>query len=253
MSRPLLALIATALVVVAGCGGGEAPSNPLAALDLAVDRTKDVESMRQTISMKADFGGQRLSLEGEATGTADAENGAMTMTMDVAGESLEFEGLIVDDAIYMRSDDIPLPKGKEWMRTQDVPASSLDPAEFVQHLRESQGAENLGTKEIRGEHTTHFGGPVDINRLFEASYGEDMAEQLRQLPNIEQFKMAIDVWVLEDGLPARVTMKLTAPESVEGSMTMSSDFLQYDVPVDVEAPPASKVIDESKVPGMSSA
>lgn len=252
MTRSLLALIAI-VFVAAGCGGGEAPSNPLAALDLAVDRTKDVDSMRQTISMKADFAGEKMSLEGEGTGTADAKNGEMSMSMDIAGESFEFDALIVDDAIYMKSDAIPLPKGKEWIETADVPASSLDPAEFVQHLRESQGVKNVGSEEIRGDRTTHFAGPVNIDKLFEASYGEDMAEQLEQMPQIEQFKMTIDVWVLEDGLPARVTMKLTAPEHVEGSMTMSSDFLEYDVPVDVEAPPASKVIDESKVPGMSAA
>jgi hypothetical protein len=154
--------------------------------------------------------------------------------------------------MYMRSPDMPLPRGKEWVKAPDMPVSSLDPAEMVEHLREAQGVENVGTEEIRGKPTTHFHGLVDLEKLVGASYGNDVLEQFKRIPNVHEYNMTIDVWVLEDGLPSRVAMKITAPEHVSGDMSITSDFLEYDVPVDVEAPPAGKVIEESELAEQSS-
>jgi hypothetical protein len=222
MTRLLLVPIALLALIAGGCGDAR---DPLASLDLAAKRSGEVDSIRQSITMKTDFEGEQMSLEGEGAFTADSLDGEMTATMVAAGEELEFEVISVGGTMYMRSDDLPLPGGKEWMKTEDTPVSSLEPDEFVRHLRESQNVENVGDEEIRGEPTTHFRGPIDLEKLFEASFGSDMAEQFKQIPNVRQYAMTIDVWVREDGLPARVGMKLTAPENVDGEMTMTADFL----------------------------
>jgi LppX/LprAFG-like lipoprotein len=249
MPRSLLLISLVLVALVAGCGGdggGGAP-NPLALLDLAVDRTKDVDSVRQSATMESDLGGQKMAIEIEGSATALGEDGEMTMTMETGGDEFEADVILVDGVFYMKSKAIPLPAGKEWLKSEDVPASSLDPGELVQHLREAQGVKRVGSEEIRGEPTTHFRGPIDIEKLVDASFGGRMAEQFKQIPNVREFSMTIDVWVLEDGLPARTAVKLTAPQHIGGSMSMTAEFLEYDVPIDVEAPPDRTVIDESEL------
>jgi hypothetical protein len=249
MTRSLLVVVALLALVAGGCGDAR---DPFAALDLAAKRSGEVDSIRQSITMETDLGGERMSLEGEGAFTADSLDGEMTATTVAGGEELEFELISVGGTMYMRSEALPLPKGKEWIKTADMPVSSMEPDELVNHLRESQGVTNVGTEEIRGEPTTHFRGPVDFEKLVEAAFGDDMAEQLKQLPDAEAYGIAVDVWVREDGLPARIGMKITAPENVGGAMTMTVDFLDYDVPIEVEAPPADKVIEESELAGKSS-
>jgi hypothetical protein len=244
MTRSLLALpVRVAALVAAGCGESEEAAvedNPLAALDAAAKRTDDVESLRQTISMESDLDGEKLTMEGEGSFTADAEDGVMTASMVADGDAIDFELVSVDGTIYMKSDDLPLPEGKEWFKTPDAPTSTMQPAEFVQFLRESEGVENVGTEEIRGELTTHFRGPLDLMKLAEAS-DNDVLEQLKQTPEAKDFDIFVDVWVMENDLPARIAMNISAPKQTTGEMTMSTDILEYDVPVDAEAPPKDKV------------
>ena len=246
MTRSLLAIpVLVVALVAAGCGEAEEAAvpdkNPLAALDLAAKRTSDVESMRQAFTMEADLGGEEMSLEGEGSFTADGRNGVMTASMLSEGERVKFRAIAADGLVFIKSDDFPLPVGKEWLKTEDPPTSTMKPDEFVRHLRESQGAKNVGTEEVRGEQTTHFRGPLDLEKLVKASGENEVIERLRQTPDAKSYDIVIDVWVLEDGLPARIGMKVTAPEKVSGAMTMTADILKYDVPVDAEAPPAGKV------------
>ena len=244
MTRSLLVLpFLVAALVAAGCGEAEEAAvddNPLAALDAAAKRTGEVESMRQTITMDSDLGGEVLTMKAEGSFTADSQDGTMTATMETGGETIEFEAVAVDGTMYLKGDDFPIPEGKEWFKTPDPPTSTMKPAEFVRFLRESEGVENVGTEEIRGETTTHFRGPLDLERLAEASDTE-VLERLKQSPEAKAFDIVVDVWVMENDLPARIAMKLTAPEKVSGEMTMTADILEYDVPVNAEAPPADKV------------
>jgi hypothetical protein len=217
--------------------------NSLAALDAAAKRTTEVETLRQKITMDADFEGEEVSMEAEGSFTADSQDGVMTASMVTDGEKLEFEAIAVDGTMYMKSDALPLPEGKEWFKTPDTPTSTMEPAEFVRFLRESEGVENVGSEDIRGEPTTHFQGPLDLEKLAEASDAE-ILDAIKASPEAKEFDILVDVWVLENGLPARIGMKVTAPEQVGGDMTMTSDILEYDVPVDAEAPPQDKVAED---------
>jgi LppX_LprAFG lipoprotein len=245
MSRHLLAAFTVLALIAGGCGGEEAAeSNPLAALDVAAKKTTEVESMRQAITMDVDFEGETLSMDAEGSFTADSQNGTMQATMVTGGDQLEFEAIAVDGTMYLKSDDFPLPAGKEWLKTPDPPTSTMEPAEFVRFLRASEGVENAGEEEIRGEPTTHFRGPLDLEKLAEAS-DTAVLERLKASPEAKNLDIVVDVWVLENGLPARMAMKLTAPEQSSGQMTMTADILEYDVPVDAEPPPANKVAEQA--------
>jgi hypothetical protein len=250
MTRALLAiLVLLAALVAGGCGEAEEAAvddNPLAALDAATKRTTEVESLRQTISMDADFEGEQVSMEAKGSFSADSQNGVMSASMESGGEKFAFDAIVVDGTMYMKSDAFPLPEGKEWFKTPDEPTSTMKPEEFVRFLRDSEGVENVGTEDIRGERTTHFRGPLDIEELAAASDNQ-MLDQLKSTPEAKEFDIVVDVWVMDDGLPARLAMKLTASESVSGAMTMTTDILEYDVPVKAEAPPAEKVAENLDV------
>jgi hypothetical protein len=244
MNRSLLALAAVVALVAAGCGEAEQEAavddNPLAALNTAATKTAEVDSMRQTLTMDAAFGGEELSMEGEGSFTADSQDGTMTATIVEGGEEIEFEAISVDGTLYIKGDAFPLPAGKEWLKAPDAPTSTMEPAAFVRFLQESEGVENVGTEEIRGEQTTHFRGPLDLERLAQAS-DSPVLDRLKSSPDAKDFDIVVDVWVMDDDLPARIAMKLTTTGDNAGEMTMATDILEYDVPIDVEAPPAGKV------------
>ena len=237
MNRLLLVL---ACVLVVGCGSDEAADDPLAALDAAAKKTKAAESNRQEFTMESDLGGQEFSATGEGTVSADNDRGHMTFEMQSADVSGKFEAITSDGAMYIKSDTLPLPKGKEWLKTEDPPTSTLSPSEFVQFLVDSGKVENEGTEEIRGEETVHFSGPLDLDQLAQAS-GSEIADALRRAPEeAKKMRMQVDVWVGPNGLPARMALDMSSSEA-EGSLKMTGDILEYNVEVEAEPPPASKV------------
>ena len=135
MTRLLLALICIFALVAGGCGsdeGGE--DDPLAALDAAAKKTKAAESNRQRFKMEAEGGGEELSFTGEATMSADFTRGHMTFEAEGGDLNGSFEAITIDGVIYMKGDQLPIPEGKEWIKAQDPPTSTMSPSEFVQFL-----------------------------------------------------------------------------------------------------------------------
>jgi LppX_LprAFG lipoprotein len=245
MRRSLLALPVALALIAGGCGEESVDDNPLAALDTAARKTKAAESFEQQFMMESDLEGAVMSMEGEGTFSADSTRGVMTADMEIEGDKLAFDAIVDEGVMYLKSDDIPLPDGKEWFKTSDPPANTLSPSEFVSFLRGSEGVENVGTEEIRGEQTTHFRGPLDWERLAQETDSE-LIRSLENTPQIKQMRFIVDVWVASTGLPSRLAMDVTAPEQADGSMTVTAEMLEYNVDVDVEAPPASEV---AELPG----
>lgn len=229
-------------LLVAGCGGDE---GGLALLDTAAQKTGEAESYRQEITMNSDLEGQVITMDAEGVFSADQKTGEMSATMKQGGEELEFDAIMVDGLMYLKGDDFGLPPGKEWLKTPDPPTSTMAPSEFVEFLRGSEGIEEVGTEEIRGKQTTHFRGPIDLEKLAEES-GPDIVQELRKSPEAKDMKFIADVWVDEEGLPARLNMEISHPDA-SGSLKMSSELLEYDVPLDVEAPPAEDVADPGEL------
>jgi hypothetical protein len=246
MNRFLLAVPVALALIAGGCGEEEAvDDNPLAALDAAARKTTAAESFKQRFTMESDIEGAVMSADGEGTFSSDSTRGVMAATMEIEGEELTFEGITVDGVMYLKSDDIPLPDGKTWLKTEDPPTSTLSPSEFVIFLRDSEGVENVGTEEIRGEETTHFRGPLDLGRLARES-GQAVIKRLAASPEAEQLRLTVDVWVASTGLPSRLVLEITAPGRAEGSLKITADMLDYNVEVDASPPPAREV---AKAPG----
>ena len=243
MTRLALLVVCTLALIAGGCGGGDdgggGEDDPLAALDTAARKTKAAESNRQQFKMEAEGGGENVSMTGEATMTADGARGRMSFEGDLGDVDGSFEAIKVGDVLYMKGESLPVPAGKKWIKAIDPPTSTMSPSEFVQFLHDSGKVENEGTEEIRGQQTTHFSGPLDIREVAEAE-GSDLVRRLNQQPDVENMEITVDVWVGENGLPARIVAEIT-PKQGEGRLTMTSDILEYNVEVDAEAPPPSTV------------
>ncbi len=236
--------LAVLAFLLAGCGGDE---GGLALLDTAAQKTDEAESYKQELTMESDLEGQSMTMDAEGVFSADQQTGEMTATMEQGGEKLAFDALIVDGTMYLSGDDFGLPGGKKWLKTPDAPTSTMSPSEFVKFLQESGDVQEVGQEEIRGEDTTHFRGPVDIKELAEES-GPEIMQELRKSPEVDKLNFMVDVWVNPDGLPARLSLDITA-DGVKGAMNMTSELLEYDVPVDVEAPPSGEVAEPGDLGG----
>lgn len=239
-------LVGILAMMFVGCGGsdGSGGSGALALLDTAVTKLGDSESFRQAFTMESDLGNERFSMKGEGTSSADSTRARMTADMTLKGRQIAFEGIVLDDVMYLKSDDFPMPAGKTWLKMANPPTSTMQPSEFARFLRESDGVENVGSEEIRGKQTTHFRGPLDLERLAQES-GSALVQRLRSTPGAEDLEIMFDMWIAEDGLPARMVGDFSMPDRTSGSMRFRTDILEYDVDVDAEAPPAAEVAQPS--------
>jgi hypothetical protein len=65
---------------------------------------------------------------------------------------------------------------------------------------------------------------------------------LQDSGDVEELEVVIDIWVPDSGLPSRMAVAMTMPGQ-EGSLKMTSDVLEYDVPVNADPPPDDKVVE----------
>ena len=252
--RLALPFVAAAALAAAGCGsdtgsGTGAGAGPLALLDLAVEKGDDAESYRSDLSMESTMRGEVMSVQGSFTSNADSTRVRMTMTMKEEGsEPLEFEAIMVGDEMYVKYDgaELGLPAGKQWLRMQDktLATPTLSPSKFVRFLRDSGDVKVVGTEEIRGEMTTHFRGPLNPEKLAK-EIGEEAVEALG--PAAEGAAVTIDVWVAPSGLPSRVGAEVTMPGKATGSVKVTSEVLEYGVPVNADEPPKGQVAEMSEI------
>jgi outer membrane lipoprotein-sorting protein len=249
LSRPLallLVLLTTALL--AACGG-DSPKQLVAGATKAAD---DAESYRMTTVVDAKQSGEAIAMKGEITSTADQKRSRFDGTFAQGGPAKEMELIIVDGVNYARGELLggALPKGKEWLRMEaPVASTSMTPAEFLDYLEQAPEIEDVGTETVRGEETTHLSGPLDVKRLIEKTNSE-LAKQFSQLPDADQMKADIDVWVEKDDTQLRrMKLRMTHPKG-DTTMTMSGDILEWDVPTDdIKAPPKDEVVDASELGG----
>jgi hypothetical protein len=176
----------------------------------------------------------------------------MRMPSEITGESLpagkEWIGLDLDKAL-----------GQMGMGGLDFTAQQ-DPAKVLQYLRSAgMDVREDGAATVRGVETTRYVGEMDFRKVLEAGLEESgMSKQeqeefregmQRMLETMESAAIPIEVFIGEDGLLRRITMEMDmAVEGERIDMSMQMDYFDFGVAVDVEAPPASSVIDLTQAP-----
>jgi hypothetical protein len=212
------AVLLATFALVAGCGsedgggdGGGKDDDPLAMLAQAARKSSQTESFRYNAKMDSDIGSETMKI--------DATDGSM----------------------YMSGEDLGLPAGK-WVKMEDSPTNTMSPSEVVKFLQDSGDVELVGTETIRGEEGQHFRGPLNMKELIEKEAGSAFLEQMKDTPGVEELEVVIDILVPDSGLPSRMAVAMTMPGQ-EGSLKMTSDVLEYDVPVNADPPPDDKVVE----------
>jgi hypothetical protein len=163
-----------------------------------------------------------------------------------------------------------LPEGKRWisfdlgealdaagMGALDPSELQQDPTQMLRLLRASSSeVKERGKVEVRGVETTRYTATLDLTKAVNAT-ADDLglsdqqreelgkaAKQLKQQAGVG--KIPMEVFVDADGLLRRMLMKMSlAVEGERVSMELLSDYYDFGVEVDVEAPPAAEVFDVS--------
>jgi hypothetical protein len=119
----------------------------------------------------------------------------------------------------------------------------MTPTDFGDFLKHAGDVRDKGETTVNGTRVTHYAGTVSANELAEDTGGET-AKRMRTLLAGKDIDLPIEAWVDERDRPVRIAVNVDAPD---GSIRMTTDILEYGVPIDVEAPPAAEVAEQGDV------
>jgi hypothetical protein len=245
------AVVAAILAAILLIGGDDSPGVPLAE---AAERIEG-QSMRQRVDMTYGDSTGRYEMSGEGVVTADSSRMSFDMKVSMEGERgarrFLMRNLGEDYWFRVPALDEVMPEGRRWIHAVDnaTPATLLTPAEFVEFLTEADEVSEAGEKRLLGKDTTKYQGVIDLEELAD-EIGGDAQERLQRALEQENFPdnrrpgIGIDAYIAEDGLPVRLVM--WGGETDDNSLYMTTDILEYGVPVEVEAPPPAKTIEEAE-------
>ncbi|KAA1422231.1 LppX_LprAFG lipoprotein [Mumia zhuanghuii] len=226
-----------------GSGDGSDSTTTLTAANFAevvAGAQTDAQSTHMTMSM--DIAGQSIDAEADLTTDADPAKTAMRMSMDMGGQAVEM--LMVDGAIYTQAPGMP--EGK-WMKIDLDEAAgaaggsfaqlreSIDPAQSIKNLKDSlKDLKDTGeTATIDGVEAKRYDAVVDTSKLADLP-----AAAGAQLPD----EITYQYWVGPDNLPRKIVL--------EGLGTpMEMTFSKWGEKVEVTAPSPDSVIDGSSMLG----
>lgn len=198
------------------------------------------------ITMQIDMGGQAIDADGAVDYTTTPPNMVMNMQSPALGDQA-IEMRLVDKVLYMNmgqmtnnkfvsydlSDADNLPPGMDQL------TSTMNPLAAFDSLEESvESVVLVGEEQIDGDQVAHYKVTVDSSKL----------DQFQQMPTQAQLPKTVtyDMW-LDD--QKRIRKMTTSTDMGDASMQMEVQFSSWGEPVDISAPPASEVVDGTKLAG----
>lgn len=266
-----LVTLAAAGLLAAGCGTTMAlQQSPAAVLAAAVTKT-GTQSLKISVTVAVKSTGMSVSYA--ATGAFDFAHSRGTLTL--AAPFGVTERYIAPKAYIKLSSGIgpALPHGKTWIevdssRLPSGAASSLgpfgavagNPKSLLTSLTAIASSERkLGTSTIRGVPVTGYQLNIDPAKV-EARIPSAQRKSVGQLAQgLGKGTLPVDVYVDGQNLLRRVQVAIGLPHSATGTLhlpaglrlTVTMDFYDFGVPVNVTAPPASQVVSGSQISGIS--
>ena len=268
--RRSLAALALPLLLggLAACGSDDEGADPAASSSSSteseestdaeageeIDEAAFVEDMKSGIeasttammTMHMDMGGQVIHADGAVDYTTTPPQMAMTMeTPAMPGVSIEMR--LVDGVLYMNlgertkdkfisfdlSDAANLMPGMEQLTT------TMDPLAAFESLEDAvQSVVFVGDEDVDGEQLGHYEVELDTSKI----------KQFNELPTQAQLPKTVtyDLWLDDENRMRKMTMEMTMGGSPAETEV---EFADWDEPVDIAAPPASEVVDPSKMAG----
>jgi hypothetical protein len=194
---------------------------------------------------------------------------AMSMNVDsmtVAGQTIPaYEMRLVGDDMYMKMPGLEestggMPWGKVSLSALGTDATgginlrqALDqaqrqsPADQTKMFTASKNVREVGTETVEGVRTRHLTGTVTVQDALAQLDADSRKAMEATYQQMGIGEIPFDVWVGEDDLPRKVSVKLQAAGSTVDTTAVYRD---YGKPVDVAAPPAGETGD-LKLPGLN--
>ena len=240
VAAPVAAVVLFAAVAYPRLGSsGDRRTGVPVSVDLAAaaEATQDAGSARVEMSMRMEFGGRTVAAD--AKGEVDFDDARSHFRVAGVGAHAmagEFEVVSIGRSLFQR----PVGDAK-WVRTTvDGPTGrspfGTDPDELFTYLESvSEDVTSLGEEIVDGVPVTHLRATIDTSAL------EDVPSTaaVRYDP--------IDVWIDDANRVRKMALDATVdgPEaSGISTMSMTTRFWDFGVPVDVTAPPPEDVTDE---------
>ncbi len=182
--------------------------------------------------------GQTGKMVADVDGLGNADNLAMDLALDIAGQELKM--VLVDKALYIQGAGISSDPAKPWVKIDisdpNNPLAQLfdasNPANFTAYLEGVTRFEDKGIETVDGVEARHYSVTVDTAKMLAANPAfEGQNVESLGLPD----EVTSEVYVDSDNLPVLISLTMGSAGSFE------AHFSKYGEPVDIQAPPANKV------------
>lgn len=146
--------------------------------------------------------------------------------------------------------------GRHWVKLEGeaaasftgVSAAALDPLKDVQSMLMLPTTEPVGSGTFHGVKARHYRSVLNqasLDKIAQQPFGKASAEQLKAaLESAGITSEVIDLWLSPDRRPLEVTVE---QESAYGSTKEVTDYLDYGLAVDVQAPPAFDTVSSEEL------
>ncbi|MGH2737079.1 MAG: hypothetical protein ACRDKZ_15985 [Actinomycetota bacterium] len=264
MRRTLILVLVGALLLGACGQPGDDSQSPREVIAAAAGAMQDAGSARMAGSQQVESG--QFAIDTASEGLIDFESGDAQVTMTMSGlptgeEKIELR--LIDFISYMqlpqflRSDRF---QGKDWIKIDLQKAGQqmgFDFAAMMQASRQAETAlqmlkgatdvEEVGTEELRGVETTHYRYTLDLDRVIQ-EVPEDLKKSIQAVIDLGTGDIPGEIWVDEDGLTRKMSYEMSqSMQGQEMTQQMTLEYYDFGVDVEVEPPPASDVVDVTKM------
>lgn len=267
---PVVAVVAALAVGGVLLLGGGKDTVPLSTVANAAEATNTAGGFKLTIDGSYDLPGSGNALPMKGSGALDPQRRRGRLVFDSAGalgSGGKIEQIFEGDVIYMRTPAAAQQLGakKPWLRVDVKQAGQAlgidpsrlgqlggnDPRQMLDQIRSVSGdVEKLGTEKVRGADTTKYRADVDIRR-----YPDRLPPAQREQARVAVEKLVeqtgsatypMTLWIGDDDLVRRVRIEYDFElpgQEEKASFSMTMEFFDFGVPVDVSPPPAKDVQD----------
>jgi hypothetical protein len=262
-------MLAMALVIVAtaGAAGAVGSEGDLARITKSGAELAKAGGAKFRGTTAADGGGDNSKVTFD--GSFDFKNRAGEYSVDAAAIGLQGSGkvrtLVVGGILYLSLDTLeggnasstPDLAGKKWLKLDPQmfggggEIGQSDPNGSLDALRGAKGdVKRVGSEKVRGTRTTRYRVAIDAEQAVNSAPEEQRDEVRNSIGALGSATIPADVWVDGKGRLRKIRLRVAASSTkTKGSITF--EYFDLGARVNVEAPPASEVVDFQELLGGS--
>lgn len=262
-------VVATAVVIFASAGAAGAVDSEgdLARITKSGDELAKAGGAKFRGTTTAAGGGENSRVTFD--GSFDFKNRAGEYSVDAAAIGLQGSGkvrtLVAGGVLYLSLDALeggdpsstPDLAGKKWLKLDPQvfggggEIGQSDPNGSLDALKGAKGdVKRVGSEKVRGTSTTRYRVDIDAEQAVNSAPEEQRDEVRNSIAALGSRTIPADVWVDGKGRLRKVRLRVAASASkTKGSVAF--EYFDLGARVNVEAPPASEVVDFQELLGGS--